>query len=625
MFFESIYRLGQKHNFVPRIASIDEKMEIIACPYNSSDILSGILVFGGLFGVIGLALLLVIPIPLIGWSALFYDFVIMAAAFVYITSVYYTQRIIDYKEEMLLGLLEISNYISLDTSIDYAIQQTNQNLHGVLHDQFTIILERIARKKYKTIGEGFEDYIPIWLKINPDFVKGLSLLQTATLTNKTERGKIIDEVIETIIVSYHQSGKRFAEELSGQTQTMIGAGVIFPIMMLMLTPMISIFMPDFVNLPMLIFGFNIFFPTILLMLAMQFAANRVQISAIQLDRSPEYRRIPLSFYAIPLLVLVIFLIPTVLHFMSFSQGIALKEEYSSLNILTIWTSTLGLVLAVGIITWMYVHTHKKLWTRIYEIEMDLPHLLQVFATYLSLNRSVESIMDDVIDDYKRHGFQNHPVTGMFTEMRERLFRTKETMLSLVQHTLPVICPSKRVTSVFDKIVTFSDIDQESASKSAKLIRQQTISLYKLDDYIQTLLADTASIVSATITIMIPLLASAAIIMTMAIVMSLTFIEDKLASIFSLFGGSFELGLVKIDKIIPPTMLEFVVGVYFVEMVLILSLFLSNVKHGTDKFKIAETVLKNMTIAFIIYSGLLLVGYFVFREFIFVQILGGTAS
>ncbi|MBS3061642.1 MAG: hypothetical protein J4215_03600 [Candidatus Diapherotrites archaeon] len=625
MLFDAIYKLGRQNNFFPRLKSIDEKMELIACPYNSSDIISGILIFGGVFGLFGfLMLFLLSSIPLIGWVILFYDVVIMAAAFVYITSVYYAQRIIDYKEEMLVGILEIANYISLDTSIDYAIQQTNMNLHGVLHDQFEIMLERIQRKKYKTIGEGFEDFIPIWLKVNPDFVKGLSLLQTATLSAKEEREKIILEVIETIIVAYHQSGKRFAEELSSQTQTMIGAGVIFPIMMLMLTPMISIFMPDFITLPMLIFIFNIFFPTILLMMAMQFAANRVQISAIQLDRSPDYRRIPTSFYAIPVVIVGIFLIPTILHFLSLSQVLVINKEYSFENVVKIWTSTLGITIGVGIISWMYVNTHKKLWQRIHDIEADLPHLLQVFATYLSLNRSVESIMDDVIDDYKKHGLQNHPVTGMFSEMRERLYRTKDTMMEIVKNVLPTICPSKRVTSVFDKIVSFSDIDQASAAKSAKLIREQTISIYKLDDYIQTLLADTGSLVQGTITILIPLLASASVIMTMAIVMSLTFIEDKLAAIFELFGGHFELGLIKVDKIIPPTILEFVVGIYFLEMVLILSLFLSNVKHGTDKFKIAESVLTNTVMAFIIYSSLLLIGYFVFREFVFVQILGAAS-
>jgi len=111
-------------------------------------------------------------------------------------------------------------------------------------------------------------------------------------------------------------------------------------------------------------------------------------------------------------------------------------------------------------------------------------------------------------------------------------------------------------------------------------------------------------------------------MAMAIVMSLTFIQDKLQSIFELFGGQLDLGLVKLEKIIPPTMLEFVIGLYFIETVLILSLFLSNIKYGTDKYKIAQTVKNNMLVAFFLYSVILLVGYFAFRELVFEGILKG---
>jgi hypothetical protein len=155
-----------------------------------------------------------------------------------------------------------------------------------------------------------------------------------------------------------------------------------------------------------------------------------------------------------------------------------------------------------------------------------------------------------------------------------------------------------------------------------MIRSQQLSIFRLDDYIRTLLADTLSLVYASVTFMAPLLSGAAVVMAMAIVMSLTFIQDKLQSIFALFGGSLDLGLVKLEKIIPPTILEFVIGIYFMEMVLILSLFLSNIKYGTDKFKIAETINKNMVIAFALYTVILLVGYFVFKEFVFEGVLKG---
>jgi len=627
MWFEGIYRLGKAYKFFPSVKSVDEKFRRIEFPYNSSEVLSGIMLFLIIFGLIGLLLFFVLlpGIPLVGWSFLFYTFVVVFSSYVYATGIYYTQRMIDYKEEMLYALLEMSNYISLDTSIEYALIQANKNLHGVLHDQFETILGKIKNKEYKELGEGISAFIPTWLEVNPEFVKGLSLLQTASMSPPGDRDKILSEIIETIILGYYEQGKRFTEELSSQTQGLIAIGVIFPMMMLMMIPMVSVFMPDLINLPILLFTFNIFFPTLLAILAMQFAANRVQVNTIRLEFAPDFKPLPKKFFAIPLAILIVFSMPTVFHFAelmhNYSMGFFdLPKEYAWESIITIWTSSLGIFLAIEITAFAYYRKYKKLWQKIFEVEQDLPHLLQVLTTYLSLNRSIESILQDIIDDYQRHGLGRHPTTSILEEIRERLLRTKKTIYEIAKNVMSRICPSKRVASTFEKIVGFTDIDQLSAAKSSRMIREQTLSIFKLDDYIRTLLADTLSLVTAAITVLAPLLSSAAVIMSMAIVMSLQYIQDKLQKIFELFGGHIDLGLVKLEKIIPPTILEFVIGLYFLEMAVILGLFLSNIKNGTDTFKISETIMKNLLTAFVLYSILLILGYWAFRDIVFTQIL-----
>ncbi|MEM4262005.1 MAG: hypothetical protein QXI10_03505, partial [Candidatus Diapherotrites archaeon] len=122
----------------------------------------------------------------------------------------------------------------------------------------------------------------------------------------------------------------------------------------------------------------------------------------------------------------------------------------------------------------------------------------------------------------------------------------------------------------------------------------------------------------------PLLATTATVMAAAIVMSLEFIKKKINEVLLAVGStSIELELVKIDKIIPPTILELIVGLYFIETVVILSVFLSNIRNGTDRYKIAKTINENLLIGFIIYSLLLFGGYFAFTEIIFKGVLSGT--
>ncbi|MEM4326938.1 MAG: hypothetical protein QXZ13_02085 [Candidatus Diapherotrites archaeon] len=623
MYFDFVYELGRKFPLMPYIKSWDQKFELVEFPYTSKEVASGSVIY---FFVFAFLALLTFFVPLVPFIFGFVSIVIPLGAIVWATSIEYTQRIMSFREEMLQALLELSNYISLNTSMEAALKNVSENLGGVLGKQFRDITEKLSSKEYSTLGEAFEHYIPIWLKVNPEFDKGLNMLQKATQALDEERDTIINEVIETVILSYYDSGKRSTEMLSNQTKTLISIGVMIPMMSLIMLPLITIFLPQLANVALLVFVYVIFFPAMLLLMAMNFASNRVQVNTIDIKNSPKFREIPKGWYFAALGIVFLFFIWPILHISSIDlttqEGIA--REYTLVSIFAVWSGLFGLFVAIEFLTYVYAKRNEKVWLEMEETERDIPHLLQVFASYLSLNRSMESILDDVVNDYKRHGFGQHSTVKIISTMNEVLVNTKNSLKEIVEKILPSIAPSRRMSQILRRIVTFTEIEQKSAAKSAKMIRSQTLSIYKLDDYIQTLLAETISIVSLSTSVLAPLLATTATVMAAAIVMSLEFIKKKINEVLLAVGStSIELELVKIDKIIPPTILELIVGLYFIETVVILSVFLSNIRNGTDRYKIAKTINENLLIGFIIYSLLLFGGYFAFTEIIFKGVLSGT--
>ena len=120
----------------------------------------------------------------------------------------------------------------------------------------------------------------------------------------------------------------------------------------------------------------------------------------------------------------------------------------------------------------------------------------------------------------------------------------------------------------------------------------------------------------------PLLAAAAVIMSLAIVMSLRFITMQLESIQNSMGvaGGTKLTLVDITQIIPPTVIEVIVGFYLISTVFVLSVFSSNIKIGNDRYQMIKTVNSNM-IGFVIYSIILFAGYVMFKSIVFKGVLG----
>ena len=622
MELHDIYNLGKKIPFKLNISSIDEKLSFVQFPHDSKAVVGTSTIFFIFFmflSTISLAFS-----AFFVYVFFFFGIITAVALYIYPVSIFYTHQIIDYREEMLKAIMRISTYITLGQSLEHAFIETTTDLRGTLKLQFIDIVEKIRLKKATTLGGSWKTYIHTWNKINPEFVKALKLLQTAEMSPKGEQETIVNEVLETIIVAYHTRGKRFAEDLASKAKMLIAVGVLLPIMSLMVLPLVSVFMPEIVKPPIIAFVYDVFFPVVLLLMALHFSANRIQVNTIRIEQSPFFKKTPLIIYVICIMIFIGFAIPTIIHLKTINMSVieSASREYALNSVFQVWLIMLGTVISVWLFTYLYIRRNKKIWQDVYDTEQDFPHLLQIFSTYLSLNRSLESIIPEVIDDYETYGFSDHPVVKVFKQMYSKLLTTKKTVMELTKKILPRICPSIKVSSALSQIISFTNISQPSAAKASKMVRKQAISIYKLDDYIRSLLSETVSLINITTTMLAPLLAAAAVIMSLAIVMSLRFITMQLESIQNSMGvaGGTKLTLVDITQIIPPTVIEVIVGFYLISTVFVLSVFSSNIKIGNDRYQMIKTVNSNM-IGFVIYSIILFAGYVMFKSIVFKGVLG----
>jgi hypothetical protein len=627
----NIYEWGKRSPIKFKIDEVDKKLKFVEFPYDSKAVMGVTL---GFFITFFLLTMLSSILKFSEKYANVADFlvyffafaglILTLAAYMYPVNIFYTQRMISYREEMLKAIMRISTYVSMNMSMEYAIIHTKGHLWGTLHTQFEDIVKRLRLRVNNTLGEVFEIYTPIWNNANPDFVKALRLVETAAMSEDDDRRKILEEVQETLIISYHTTGKRFAEELASNAKTLVAIGVLFPIISLMLLPLVSVFMPDFLKTPLIMFVYDVLFPGFLLLMALNFSAKRIQVDTIRLWESPLYKKPPVWVWGIGALIVVSFAIPTLIHLSYIDMDTFASQEYEFRGILICWLLGAGLSVAIALLSNLYVRKYQSLWDEVNTTERDMPHLLQTFSTYLTLNKSIESIIPEIIDDYKTHGFSKHPAVKFFSKLMHELKVSKKSIEELTKKVLPKICPSKKVSGTLGQIISFSNVSSDSAAKAAKMVRKQTIAIYKLDDYIRTMLSETVSLINITTAMLAPMLCAAAILMSMAIVKSLVYIEGVLGSLGGI-GSSQKvtLGLVHIEQIIPPTVVEVIVSVYLIEMILVLSVFSSNIKIGDDRFQLIKAIGNNILIGFIIFSIILLGGYWGMEKFIFGQFFAAT--
>ncbi|MCB9362167.1 hypothetical protein H6504_01915 [Candidatus Woesearchaeota archaeon] len=611
-----IYQIGQMLPLGMTIESVDTKMQMIYFPYTSKDIVATSVAF--FLGTIFLYMVSSVISPILSTMVFFMGMIATAVAYVYPVSILYSQEIMDYQEQMFKAILGMSNYISMKTSLEYALIETTDQVRGVLQKEFIMVKHQLERREKSSFGDALKQFIPKWNRINQVFVKTMRLLEAAAISSADDMETTLREINRTLMTSYRVQGKRSAEELAAKANTVISFGVLFPVISLMLLPLLSVFLTDLIKSWFLIFAFNVFFPVIMVLIVLDFANKRIQIDTIRLEESPGYQKMPVWVYIFAGAIFLAMSVPAVMHLSSIdmSNDISADKEYSFIAILLVWMMPFGAMIAINVVAYYYIYLHEETWTAVKDIEDDLPFVLHYMSTALALNTSVEKMLPNIASDYRSEGMGDHAIVKLFTEISHRLMYTKGRIETTIKSTLRDMCPSLKTTNILSVILSFARISERGAAKAARLIRDQLVSIIELDDYIRTLLSDTLSLINMGITMLLPLLSAVTVLMAVMIVKSLRFLMDQLASIEKTFGGTGTgFNLVDITKIIPPTVLEVIVSLYFVEMYLILTLFMTKIEIGNDKYKFAKKLLSNTT-GFIIFTIILLAGHYMMNEVFF---------
>lgn len=627
MGLERIYELGGLVDYDKYITSVfgktlefteyQKKLTFVFFPYTAKDVIYGS--FNVILAGVFVGLLLSFISPFLMSSVIFLTLIVGLVMYIFPTNIYYTQQIMEYSEEMLRAVLHLSTYIQTGSSMEYAFLQTEKNIHGILKKQFNEINVMLERKQESTLGDAMHHYIQVWSDVNPQFVKGIRLLQIAGLSPEKERDRLIAETVETLMVDYQVLGKRSAEELSKNTKMLIAGGVLMPILSLLVLPILAVFMPQVVRPDIISFLYVVFFPVVILVASLSFASKRIQVDTIRLEDHKDWTPMPKKFIYISLFFAVVFAIPSIPSIVAVLQDPSAHLDNFVFFFLA-WMMGAGLALGVKTYTAYYVRKYEKLWSEIDEVEKDLPFVLQSFSTYYTLNTPFEKVVEGVVEDYERLGFHDSPVVKGFKEIQKKIYTSKKDIDTLIQTETQEIFPSQKVRNVISQIVSFEGVSQESAAKAARTVRQQVINTYKLDDYIKTLLSDTVGMIRMSASMLAPLLCASAVIMTYAILRSTDFITERLEAITQVFGGEgFDLELIDTSEVISPIFIAAIIGVYLVLITVVLSIFQTQINTGSDKFRIFKSLNENM-LAFVIYSFILFGGYFFVNVFLFQGIL-----
>ncbi len=615
-----------------------------------------------------LPMLILIPLTLISFLILPQGIAILVATFPILWSYWVLSypsfkgvvTKIRFSDEALRVILHMALRLERNPNLERAVRASVDYTEGPLSTDLAKIMWDTEIQKKSKIREAISDRMEVWSEWSPDFVESLELLLDSVAATNEERSRIIDKSQQKMIESVKAKMQQFARNLSSPVKIVNMAGIVLPLMGLIMFPLISIFLSQGQGIGMvtiyLAFGYTVVLPLFLFFLIKRLISKRPGAYS-----HPPLKNVPnlppqdkITFelkdqrYQLPvkktaMLVGFIIMIPGLLYFADLfftmftlntattPQGTPASEAYNQFisqqyevenvvpNIVTALTVFWGGV--AGLVTYFLGKSYgrKKTRERIAEIEDGLELGLTEMENAFSKGKPAERVVYDVINKYDEVDKKDHPLRSFFAQIlnliqqqgfsfKKAIFEEKRGAMNyypsdLLRNSLRV------VTSSISKGPRKTAEAIRSVNKYISNKRETEQVINRLLDETVTQLKIQAKYVSPIITAMAASIATVIVQVLYGISQQLEALEEQL----SVGGQTASSGLTEniaiiqnIDQAVPPTVLLLIVSIYCIEVSVILAYFSNGIENGFDPINRDIQISKNLIYSCLIFSLITLI-------------------
>jgi Flp pilus assembly protein TadB len=595
------------------------------------------------------------PIPL---SIMFLLIIIPlgAGAYTYYKPVYAAKnKVIESSGEMILAVLYMVIYMRSSPNIEGAIRFAALNLDGPISKDLKGILWNVEVGKFNRIEESLADYTQTWKGYNNDFLESLQLLKAAVNEpNNNRRESLLQDSIDRILDGTQEKMKHYAQGLKTPVMILNAMGAMLPVLGMIMLPLVSVFMGGAITSTHLFLVFNILLPGFLYWFMQRVLSSRpptVSSQPTSEKELPERGRyaftllgneldIPTWPIGLGLFTLIggfgvlgyistfgidgnwLLTYPanvdlnTVPSLFRNSDGLApLPMLFRSMSI------TFGLGIGIGVSKILGNKKRKKAEDHLREIESQFPTALFQLGNKISggtpievaLEEAAESTSDLEISELFAYSSRNIREMGMTFE--DAIFDPSYGALRKF--------PSQMIHTVMKAILESSEKGTKMASMAMVTISNYLDSIHKTQEQLNDLMEETTTTILMLAYLLAPVISGIAVGMSQTIITAMFRLSqgfnDSVGSVPSQTAGSGGLSegiLGNLNQAISPEILQFVVGIYLIQLLWILGTFYMKITHGEN-----ETY-RNMFVGKVLISGML----FYSMTLIIVSVLfGGMVS
>ncbi|MBS3055366.1 MAG: type II secretion system F family protein [Candidatus Aenigmarchaeota archaeon] len=619
---------------------------------------------------LGISIPLSLVFPFLGYFLPFFPFIF---AYLFYTYPAYLSAVTKIKanDETVKVILYMVIYLRLNPQVEGAIRFAAAHASGPIGKDLKKIIWDVEIRKYYTINQAIGSKIEKWLLWDKEFVEAMNLIQALALeTNEQAREKTLDKTLNFVLDSTYEKMKDYSRELRTPIMLIHTMGITFPIMGLVMFPMIAIFLSEDLNPGFLIFGYIVVLPLLNYFYLRRTIAKRPGAFAYpdishHPDLPPQGKlilKISGKKYLVPILpisliIMFFLLIPTFTYlYVLTSKFFAVKDlpdfadrwrfemkaEYDNALSFTFYSLSGIWGMGLALVIYFYGSSYQRLKIRndIKLIEDEFQIGLFRLGDVLSSGVPIETALEETLDKYRQYKLQDSPMFIFFLNIQKNIRELGMTLKRAIfdeQYGVMRRYPSFLIKDVMSIIVSAAEKSSIILSTASKTISSFLMKTKNVENLLKELLDEVSAAIQLQSSFIAPFITGIVAGMATFIIRLLGKLSEFMKSIEETFnlsgsfihGGTVQFGQIlsfaSIEKVIPATVFQLVVGIYMLEIVVILSYFLNGIKNGFDKTTRNVLIGKGVMMALIFYSIVLVVGIVISGSFFDTDTLGGISN
>ena len=579
-------------------------------------------------------------IPLIGLSLSYY----------FLTYPRYVSTVTKIRgsDESLKVLLYILIYLRLNPDFLGSVNFSAAKCYGPIGQDLKKVMWDLETGKYTNIDDALRTYGTKWRLFDESFVKALEMLKGIKyMKSEQKRDALLRKVLSFVLDSTYQNMKNYSFSLKNPIAMIHTMGITLPIFGLVMFPLISVFMTQEINVSYLMAGYVVVLPLLLAWYIHRTISKRPGAFThpdIE-DNEPENMFI-LRFggkHYIPLVPLCLFIailiaLPGIIHLAVLTNNYmtifgnqepefarqlwkqSLQDQYSLDNLIPNMAMTFTIIFGISIPIVIYFRAKslrkEKIRIDVEKIESQFQLTLYELGNILESNMPLEKSIIILIQEYEKLDKKPTEMLIFFKKIRNNIFI--DNMLiegAFFDKKKGVVWqyPSLLIRDVSRTVVDSVRKGPLILATICKTISTFLTRLSKVEQLIKELLEDTLSGIRLQIVFIAPFITAvvaAASSLLVQMIQQLSLILERIETLFKLDTTivgtgtkslSDSLGLIRLEETVPPTLLQLFVGIYLIEITILLCLLENGIEHGFDKINRDMLIARSLMKAVILFT------------------------